>query len=120
MKPDFEGEMGLPSSESEKVDKALGMFAQITREQIAKCLLEPIERLLARPSKRTNRIKTLNDLRCTTPRLSLRHRTHRAAFVLLRKIHDPNQNSGTRPSEARSASSMRLCIPVFLSATLYA
>ena len=53
MKPDFEGEMGLPSSESEKVDKALGMFAQITREQIAKCLLEPIERLLA-PSQQTN------------------------------------------------------------------
>jgi predicted ATP-dependent endonuclease of OLD family len=47
MKPDFEAEMGLPSNESEKVDKALQMFAQIKKDQIPKSLLAPIEKLLA-------------------------------------------------------------------------
>jgi putative ATP-dependent endonuclease of OLD family len=47
MKPDFEGENGLPSNESEKVDKALEMFSAIKQEQIPKSLVNPIQKLLS-------------------------------------------------------------------------
>lgn len=47
MKPDFEGEMGLPSTESEKIDKALEMFSQIRQEQIPTCLVLAIQKLLS-------------------------------------------------------------------------
>jgi predicted ATP-dependent endonuclease of OLD family len=46
MKPDFEGEIGLPSNEAEKIDKAMKAFSVIGKDEIKKCLLEPIETLL--------------------------------------------------------------------------
>lgn len=46
MKPDFEGEMGLPSNEAEKIDKAMKAFSLIGKDEIKKSLLEPIEALL--------------------------------------------------------------------------
>ncbi len=44
--PTFEGALGLPKDESQKVDQALKCFANATEEDIPDCLKEPIRRLM--------------------------------------------------------------------------
>ncbi len=44
--PTFEGALGLPKDESQKVDQALKRFANATEEDIPDCLKEPVRRLM--------------------------------------------------------------------------
>jgi len=46
LKPKFEAELGLPTSESEKVRQALEKFSSISKEEIPTCLTEPVNALL--------------------------------------------------------------------------
>ncbi|HFD87264.1 MAG TPA: DUF2813 domain-containing protein, partial [Gammaproteobacteria bacterium] len=46
MKPDFEGDLGLPRDESSKIDKALSRFDEATEEDIPDCLRDPVEKLM--------------------------------------------------------------------------
>ncbi|RLB95121.1 MAG: hypothetical protein DRH50_05070 [Deltaproteobacteria bacterium] len=46
MKPDFEGELGLPRDESSKIDQALSRFDEATEEDIPDCLRDPVEKLM--------------------------------------------------------------------------
>lgn len=46
MEPCFEAELGLPNTESEKVDQALVKFHQAKADDIPECLRKPIEALL--------------------------------------------------------------------------
>ena len=48
MKPDFEGELGLPRDESSKIDQALSRFDEATDEDIPDCLRDPVEKLMGR------------------------------------------------------------------------
>jgi len=46
IKPDFEGELGLPRDESSKIDQALSRFDEATEEDIPDCLRDPVEKLM--------------------------------------------------------------------------
>jgi len=46
LSPSFEGVMGLPQSESEKIDRALALFSAMKRDNVPAALSDPIEKLL--------------------------------------------------------------------------
>lgn len=46
LKPNFEGALGLPKDESQKVDQALSRFANVSKDDIPDCLKEPVKKLL--------------------------------------------------------------------------
>ncbi len=46
LEPDFEGSLGLPRDESEKIDQALQRFSTATEKDIPECLKKPIKALL--------------------------------------------------------------------------
>ena len=46
MKPTFEGELGLPKDESNKIDRALAKFSNISKDEIPASLSSPIDALM--------------------------------------------------------------------------
>lgn len=50
LKPDLEGELGLPKDESQKIDKAQEYFEDISEDDIPDCIRTPIEHLLELPA----------------------------------------------------------------------